>query len=146
MKGFTLIELLVVVATIVVVLSIVGFSLSGTRSNALDDRRRADLATIVSGLVKYRSDCGVYPTLNQYNTAVTAGRLVGGGTTASCASTNVYIDPMPTDPESPSKAYSYNINGTSFALCTALGQGGGTVTGCTNSCGSGFTCNYKVAP
>jgi general secretion pathway protein G len=140
-RGFTLIELLTVVAIIGVVLTITTFALSAARSNAVDDRKVADLQTISSALEKYRSDCGSYPS-----SLPVSGALLGNGSTPSCKTTNVYLKSVPKDPEQTLK-YSYTSASpySTYLLCAALSASTGSGSGC-GYCASGPTpaCNYSV--
>lgn len=151
-QGFTLIELLTVVVIMVVLFSIVAFGASGARSSARDERRKADMALISSGLEKYRSDCGVYPPEDDFEAVAAGSNLTGNGSTPSCLSANVYIREMPDDPES-TKDYSYNLNAssTSYTLCASLEAAPippfstADLASCTASCGSGgVSCNYLI--
>lgn len=132
-----MIEALVVLVIVGLVLGIVAFSLSSTRGSARDDKRKADLAAISSGLEKYRADCGRYPA-----TIPAVGSLTGNGSTPSCLSSNTYLRVVPTDPE-PSKAYAYSATTGAYILCASLEGGGSAIPGCPASCGGG-TCNYSI--
>lgn len=144
--GFTLIEMLTVVSIMVVLFSIVAFSIGGVRSSAKDEKRKADLSIISSGLEKYKSDCGVYPSQSVFGAIPAGGNLIGNGATPSCKSTNVYIREIPKDPDSPSKAYFYSPSATGYSICASLdtppepAQTGVCIG--TGSCGS--SCNYIV--
>ncbi|OGM32513.1 hypothetical protein A2803_03560 [Candidatus Woesebacteria bacterium RIFCSPHIGHO2_01_FULL_44_21] len=141
-KGFTLLEVLVVIVIIIIVFSAMAFALGGSRQQARDERRKADLALIASGLEKYRADCGVYPTAAYYNAVTTGANLVGNGSTPACTSASVYMDNKPGDPESPSRIYSYNLlSSASYALCASLDNVSSAMD--TSNCAScGIACNY----
>lgn len=116
-SGFTLIELLIVLVIIGILVTLSTFGLQGARESARDQRRKADLETVRSGLEIYRSDCGVYP-----GSLPSPGySLVGDDSTSSCLSTNNYISEMPGDPQG-SVAYEYNVVGGSYELCAMLEQ------------------------
>lgn len=135
-SGFTLIELLVVISIIAILISLSIFGLQGARESSRDARRKADLELIRSGLELYKSDCNTYPdNLND--------PVQGTGSPPACATTNTYIQDVPTDPASPSRVYLYSTAGTTYELCASLEQGEGTVT-CGGSADCGETCNYKV--
>jgi type II secretory pathway pseudopilin PulG len=145
--GFTIIEVLTVVVIAGMIMLIVAIGTGGVRSNARDDKRQADLAKISSVIEKFRSDCSRYPTLAEFTTAVSSGVLIGNGDTPSCASSSVYTNSFPKDPENPTRSYSYNVNasGSTYSLCSSLEEAPVppmTVTSCTNSCGS--ACNYII--
>jgi general secretion pathway protein G len=127
-KGFTLVELLVVISLIGILASLLIVSLEGSRKSARDGRRKADLEQIRTALEMYRRDS----TTNSYPTSPL--------TTATGFSNylpNIPIDPLTTTP------YSYTPGTGTYTLCASLEGGGSTVTGC-GSCGTGYTCNYKV--
>lgn len=136
-KGFTLIELLVSISIIGILAGIALVALQGTRAGARDAKRKADLEEIRSGLAIYRADCGDYP-------ADLGTSLNGDGTPAACATGNTYIQSVPTDPAG--RAYSYTSNSpySSYILCVSLEQGTGVDQSGCGSCGTGFTCDYKV--
>ncbi|MBI4059289.1 prepilin-type N-terminal cleavage/methylation domain-containing protein [Candidatus Microgenomates bacterium] len=137
--GFTLIELLVVLSIIGVIMGISLSALGGVRGQGRDTQRKGDLGKIASGLDLYRADCGDYPTSLSFGSTA---QLKGDGTPASCATTNIYIDGVPQDPQNPTSKYSYSSNGTTYALCAYLETGGSSVSGCGSDCT--LTCNYKV--
>lgn len=146
--GFTLIELLVVISIIGILIGLSFFGLQGAREASRDGKRKADLEQIRSGLEIYRADCNAYPTGsgNAASVLSTSGNsLAGDGSTASCATTNIYINQIPSDPLNPSRIYVYSSNGITYELCTSLEQvTTGTLTcGAISSCG-GSSCNYKA--
>lgn len=147
-SGFTLIELLTVVVIMTTIFSIVAFSIGGARGSARDERRKADLAAISSGLEKYKSDCGTYPTASTFQGVLEGASLLGNGSTPSCLSGNVYIREMPYDPESPSKSYSYNPDASrnNYTLCAALESAPvpAMSAGCIGASSCGSSCNYIV--
>jgi type II secretion system protein G len=133
-KGFTLIELLVVIAITAILIGLSAVGLSGARESSRDAKRKADLELLRSGFEMYRADCGVYPA------AMPSGSLVGSGTPAACAATNVYISSIPLDPLG--TAYFYSLTGSNYQICTTLEQTP-SVT-CTTSCCSSGGYNYSV--
>ncbi len=138
--GFTLIELLVVISIIGILLAVSIFGLQGARESARDNRRRADLELIKSGLELYKSDCGDYPA------ALTAGgALVGDDNPTACAATNTYIAAIPQDPTTPTRSYSYvQTSPYTYLLCASLEQDPNPPVD-VSACGSCTTaCNYKV--
>lgn len=143
-KGFTLIELLVVISIIGVLVALSIFGLQGAREASRDGKRKADLELIRSGLEIYKSDCNEYP-IN-----ITAGAaLVGDGSLASCAVSNIYISTVPTDPLDPDQLYRYAVlnDGETYELCASMEQEDDSVTlfcGMSSNCGGESFCNYKV--
>lgn len=137
------------VVVMVILFSIVAFSAGGARSTARDDRRKADLAAISSGLERYRSDCGAYPTTSVFNAVASGASLIGSGATPACVTSNVYIRQKPSDPDS-SRSYRYVPNGThtAYILCSSLESAPvptmppSDLSAC-GSCGSS-TCNYLI--
>lgn len=141
-NGFTLIELLVTIAIIGILISISTFAITQAQESARNNRRKADLETIRSGLELYRSDCGQYPPGPLGNS------LVGSGATPSCAATNVYLRAIPTDPQSSSgKFYRYErLAPTTYELCAHQeGFSASEEVACNgnNNCGTA-SCHYKV--
>lgn len=137
-NGFTLIELLVVISIIGILSSLVIFSINGARESARDARRITDLEQIAIALEMYRLNCNGYPA------SVTFGGSMAGSGTGSC--TGTYMAAVPADPRAP-RTYSYTRTGTgnTYIMCASLEQAPATPnnTGC-GSCGSGFTCNYRI--
>ncbi len=144
-SGFTLIEVLVVVVIMGIILAGIAFAVRGARGNANDNRRKADLATIASGLEKYRSDCGVYPSESQFNGVAVGGNLAGDGSTPVCTATSIYISGKPGDLERPTRVYSYSLLPNShYVLCASL-EAAPTPTMNVGSCALCVTaCNYVV--
>ncbi len=98
-NGFSLIELLVVIAIIGILLGLSIFGILGSRANARDAKRKADLEVIRSGLEMYKSDKGYYPAVSGWCTVLwgcgvsswyndVAGALISGG----------YLSQLPQDP------------------------------------------------
>lgn len=144
-NGFTLIEILTVVMIIFIVIGGAAFAVGGARSSANDNRRKADLAAIASGLEKYRSDCGAYPTESEFNAVAVGGNLTGNGSTPACTSGSVYINGKPGDLERPTRSYSYRlISSSKYVLCASLDAAPtpGMDTAMCASCGT--PCNYVV--
>lgn len=138
-KGFTLIELLVVISITVVLLGISIFGIASARITARDAQRKSDLEMIRSGLEMYKSDCNTYPQS-------LGNSLIGDNSSAACSEENIYIQEVPTDPQTPERDYFYNrLSLYTYELCAALEQVNETQTvacGGGNDCGE--ACNYKV--
>lgn len=124
-KGFTLIELLVAMTIMAFLMGIALVSYQGSRRAARDSKRKADLEQIRSALEIYRTDMRQYP-----------------GNLSDLVSN--YIEAVPTDPGS-CQYYYKKISNNLYILCASLETGGLVVSDCGNNCGSGCTCNYKVA-
>lgn len=127
-NGFTLIEILVT-ATIIALLAGIGVtSYSTLTKQSRDAKRKADLENIRAALEMYRSDNDYYPD--------TLSPIVPSG----------YLNKIPTDPQTPSREYSYTPTGTpvtNYSLCAALETTNTTKTGC-GDCGE--ACSYKLTP
>lgn len=137
-SGFTLIELLVTLTIVGILVTIATFGLRQAQQSARDGKRKADLEEIATGLELYRAECNRYPSN-------LGSSLSGSGSPATC--TGSYISTVPTDPQAPTRTYSYAPNGTGtiFSLCAALEQAPNpavSTTGC-GSCGSS-SCNWKI--
>ncbi len=149
--GFTLIELLVVMSIIGILAGISIFALSGARESARDGRRKADLEAIRSALELYKADCNAYVNASgnvasALDTDAAGTRLVGSGSPASCATTNVYLEEIPKDTLT-GRNYYYSSGGTTYELCAALEDPPSPADSCSggaNNCGTGATCNYRV--
>lgn len=119
-NGFTMIELLVV-TTIIIVLSAIGLTSFGQASkNARNGKRKADIESVRSALVLYRTDNGSYPTTNSYSVMMT--------TIADYISSDTVEDPKNTG----SYVYTYNSAGSAFSLCALLEPDPGTAYCVTN--------------
>jgi type II secretory pathway pseudopilin PulG len=113
-SGFTMIELLVV-TTIIIVLTAVGLvSYQSAMRNARNGKRKADLESVRSALVLYRTDIGRYPIENTYDDMLdTLGDYL----------TNPPQDPkVSQDPNLGTQTgYTYiSATGTTFTLCARL--------------------------
>lgn len=115
--GFTVIELLVV-TTIIMVLTAVGMvSYQAASRNARNGKRAADMESLRSALVLYRSDTGAYPIGTDFDTMVATLNNVG-----------YYSSPSITDPRNEAPyLYSYDSDGVVFEVCYAEEPGGTAV-------------------
>lgn len=132
-KGFTLIELLVVISIIGILVGLSIFGMQSVRESARNSSRKADLATIQSGIEIYKADCGGYP--------LALGSSLSGSESSgnTCLTSTTYIAEVPTDILE-TRSYYYASDGITYELCAAL-EDEGTDT-CGGSCGE--TCNYQV--
>lgn len=106
--GFTMIELLVV-ATIIIVLTTIGLtSFQAASKNARNGKRKADIESIRSALVLYRTDLGGYPTTSVFADMMTA--------ITEYISSDQIEDPKNTAPF----VYTYTSTGPDFTLCATL--------------------------
>lgn len=134
-----MIELLIVMAIIAVLSALSLFTLQGSRENARDAKRKADLETIRQAVEIYRADCGSYP-LN-----VTMGAVFSSNCTGSVIT---YLQQVPNDPVT-TQSYDYVPVGAAapyykYVICTALEGETTSDTNCSAaSCGGG-TCSYSV--
>jgi len=141
--GFTLVELLVVISILGILFALSAFGLQGVRESARNSQRKSDLEFIRAGMETYKADCDIYPTAPLPSPP---GSLVGDDSTENCLSSNTYISEVPTDPQSPTRDYSYfqTDSGFGYEVCASLeGESGSVSCGGSSSCGNS-TCNYRV--
>lgn len=67
-KGFTLIEIMVVVTIIALLVTAGAVVYTKLLANSRDAKRKADLETVKSALVLYRTDIGYYPSTLTWTT------------------------------------------------------------------------------
>lgn len=138
--GFTFIELLIVISLLTILATIGISSYSGIQLSARDNRRKADVQLIRGALEHYRENNNAYPT-----PATASGGLTFGSGALSDPTGNIYVQTVPQDPQPATRKYFYTLNGADYTLASQLeGTSSCTVapTPGTNSCGTGFNCNY----
>ena len=152
-KGFSLIEILVVIAVIAALTGITMMFTQSSRSTSRDEQRKIELQTIQTGLEEFRAHCGTYLSNHSYQTRV-GGPLTGvdwvaaGTGHKTCISSNVFMDEIPDDPQSPERAYRYNRSSTGqgYVICAALENPptpAMDVSTCGGRCGN-HDCNYVM--
>ena len=110
-----MIELLVVISIMGILLALSVFGMQDARRASRDGKRKADIEQVRSALEMYKSDCGTYPL------SVTFGT---GSIVASCPTSNTYLNPVPQDPLTPARSYSYTSDGNTYTITASLEQGG----------------------
>lgn len=152
-KGFTLIELLIVIGIISILVAMEMFVYLNSQKTARDGKRRADLENVRAAIEQYRSSNNSYPASMTFNTNCnTNGPLTDG-------SSNIYVNPLPSDPKCSNYRYDYSAlpsgcNGTTtvctdYTLRTRLEQTTTSCpagTDCVNIATGDQTCNYCVGP
>ena len=119
-NGFTMIELLVV-ATIMIVLTTIGLtSFQSAARNSRNGKRKADLESVRSSLVLYRTDMGSYPIGTSFSEMLT--------TITDYISSDYLEDPKNAAPF----VYAYTSDGVDFTLCATLEPAPGTAYCVTN--------------
>lgn len=119
-NGFTMIELLVV-ATIMILLTTIGLtSFQQASKNARNGKRKADIETVRSSLVLYRTDMGTYPATTSFDQMMTdIADYISNETIEDPKNTGVYV-------------YSYTSAGSDFSVCAMLEPDPGTAYCVTN--------------
>ena len=141
-RGFTLIEILIVLAIIGIMVTIASFGVQGAREAARDAKRKTDLENIKTSLELYFNDCRAYPT---HVGRQVRSPLTGDGSSTRCASVNVYMSDVPTDPLPSGRYYYFTPSTTNYVLCAALEEAPDPALD-TSGCGSCLiACNYKVS-
>ncbi|KKP48050.1 MAG: Tfp pilus assembly protein, major pilin PilA [Candidatus Woesebacteria bacterium GW2011_GWA1_33_30] len=137
-NGFTLVELLVVMAIIGVLVALGASNFRTAQMRGRDTQRKSDLKQISHSLELYYADYGHYPATN----LVTAGSEFTDGKTT-------YFKSVPDDP-SINQNYVYRLVPSAptqkYQLFAKLenSQDQDLVTGLTQSCGAGATCNFAI--
>jgi len=112
-KGFTLIELLVVIAIIALLSTLSVVALNSARVKSRDARRLSDIKQIRTALEMYFDNTQLYPTTDGNLGTSSFACLTSNGwtTTAGCTSGTVYMQKVPSDPQS-GKNYAYSDTGS----------------------------------
>lgn len=113
--GFTLIELLVVIAIIGMLAGIVLVSLGGARAKARDAKRQSDIRQVATAMEMAYDDtvteCGGAEAY--IKSATIPGKI--------CTTNGQYLNPLPKDPQDPTKTYTWKDN--SIAVCGSVANG-----------------------
>jgi len=122
-KGFTLIELLVVIAIIGLLSTLAVVALGSAREKARDSKRLADLKNVQASLELYFVENNSYP--------VTTGPITLGNDQHRCLGSNgfnaagacnapVYMELIPSEPETNQPGYQYTGSATSYTITATL--------------------------
>ncbi|MFA5087170.1 MAG: DUF2341 domain-containing protein [Candidatus Paceibacterota bacterium] len=118
-RAFTLIELLVTIAIVGILAGFIFISMTDSLNSANDARRKSDLSAIQKALLMYQSAGHTYPVLSSCT--------IGAAGCLGDPSNNVlsdYLARMPTDPQSPTKNYTYaSTSGADFTIQATLNSG-----------------------
>lgn len=122
-KGFTLIELVVVIAIIGLLSTLAVVALGSAREKARDSKRLADIKGIQASLEWYFVGNNSYPVTTE---PVTLGddqhKCLGsnGFNAAGACKSPVYMEVIPSEPQSGQQGYVYNGSSTSYTITANL--------------------------
>lgn len=154
-KAFTLVELLVVMSIIGVLVAIAAGSFRSAQLRGRDAQRKSDLKEISHSLELFYADYGKYPDASSghisacpYNPGTSSGTTCSWGTSSFTDSKTTYFKALPVDPGDYNYVYRI-VPGSSnqkYQLYAYLEntQDIDLMSGLTQSCGSGKTCNFSV--
>ena len=121
-QGFTLLEMLIVIAIIGILISIGVASYTQAQIKARNARRQADIKSVQTAIEQYYADNN--------------GQYTNTPGTCDFTATTKYLPAgaFPTDPKSPSYAYSFACtDATSYCFCAQLEPAGNTLGNSTDS-------------
>jgi general secretion pathway protein G len=106
-SGFTLIELLITIAIVGILVTGLLYIIdpSAQLKKSRDSKRKADIKIIQSALEMFRADCGDYPISD--SNAVPDPLVLDGETCLNNATSVIYLNKVPQDPQSETNYY-YN--------------------------------------
>jgi prepilin-type N-terminal cleavage/methylation domain-containing protein len=159
-KGFTLVEVVVVVGVIAMLAGVMIIMLDNSRKTSRDEKRKIDLQTIQAGMEEFNSHCRTYLSTDSYYHRFDPARFPQPPTLSgyqwvadlrgykTCIPSNVFLDPIPEDPQKPDRIYRYTrvSTGQGYVLCAALEIPPTTpmdVSQCGGRCGN-YDCNYII--
>ena len=116
-KGFTLVELLVVIAIIALLSTLSVVALNSARAKSRDARRLSDIKQIRTALDMYFDSNMKYPT----GTSATLGTssyacLTSAGWATSGCSGIIFMQKVPSDPQSPRVYQYYKVDDTHYRI------------------------------
>ena len=119
-KGFPLVALLVVIAIIALLSTLSVVALNSARTTARDARRLSDIRQIRTALEMYFDSNMKYPDpLNSSSTLGTCNfaclTSAGWTTTAGCSG-NIFMQKVPSDPQSPRVYQYYKVDDTHYRI------------------------------
>ena len=134
-KGFTLVELLVVIAIIGILSTLSVVSLNSARAKARDARRLSDIKQIRTALEMYFDSNMSYPdgASTTLGTGNFACLTASGWATSGCTGI-IYMQKVPSDPQSPTRIYQYNkVDATHYRIAYYLEGSSATKTATESS-------------
>ena len=118
-RGFTLVELLVVIAIIALLSTLSVVALNSARAKARDARRLSDIKQIRTALEMYFDSNMKYPDpLNSSSTLGTGNFacLTSAGWATSGCSGIIFMQKVPSDPQSPRVYQYYKVDDTHYRI------------------------------
>jgi len=134
-KGFTLVELLVVIAIIALLSTLSVVALNSARAKSRDARRLSDIKQIRTALEMYFDSNMKYPDPSSSSTLGTdnfACLTNAGWATSGCSGT-IFMQKVPSDPQSPRVYQYYKVDDTHYRISYYLEGSSATKTATESS-------------